>query len=359
MWLDLARYSDTYGFEKDPHRDIWPFRDWVIRAFNADMPFDQFTIKQLAGDLLPEPEPDDLIATAFHRNTQNNTEGGTDDEEYRMAAVIDRVNTTWTAWNATTFGCVQCHAHPYDPIPHEDYYAFLAFFNNSEDVDLNHDFPRTKVAEDRRQQADAVQPRTADPQPRARRSTNAAPTSPEDRLTGSHSLRTNARIEPRHRPLTQQQNGDFLSSGTNPERRGLHPHRTRRTLRRSSASRSCRSSDDPTEWDEQGAVVSQLRGRLHRRPRQAPRDPAARGGRRLPRRPLRPERFAEEGRRRLRRIPDAQWSRAPPGSSPRGRQLPQPGESLEFRSATAPSATATTRTACCAASASTHQHDPP
>jgi hypothetical protein len=87
VWLDLARYSDTFGFEKDPHRDIWPFRDWVIRAFNADMPFDEFTIRQLAGDLLENPQPGDLLATAFHRNTQNNTEGGTDDEEFRIASI--------------------------------------------------------------------------------------------------------------------------------------------------------------------------------------------------------------------------------------------------------------------------------
>ena len=148
LWLDLARYSDTFGFEKDPHRDIWPWRDWVIRAFNADMPFDQFTLRQLAGDLLDDPGADDLLATAFHRNTQNNTEGGTDDEEYRTAAVHDRVNTTWTAWQATTFGCAQCHAHPYDPIPHRDYYRFAAFFNNSEDCDQNDDFPRLLFARD-------------------------------------------------------------------------------------------------------------------------------------------------------------------------------------------------------------------
>lgn len=142
VWLDLARYSDTYGFEKDPHRDIWPWRDWVIRAFNDNLPFDEFTIRQLAGDLLPNPTADDLLATAFHRNTQNNTEGGTDDEEYRTAAVHDRVNTTWTVWQATTFGCAQCHAHPYDPIPHRDYYRFAAFFDNTEDCDQNDDFPR-------------------------------------------------------------------------------------------------------------------------------------------------------------------------------------------------------------------------
>ncbi|MFZ4764333.1 MAG: DUF1549 domain-containing protein [Roseimicrobium sp.] len=154
VWLDLARYSDTYGFEKDPHREIWPWRDWVIRAFNDDLPFDQFTVKQLAGDLLPSPSADDLLATAFHRNTQNNTEGGTDDEEFRTAAVIDRVNTTWTAWQATTFGCVQCHAHPYDPFPHRDYYRFAAFFNSTEDCDQNDDFPRLPIPQSEAQRAE-------------------------------------------------------------------------------------------------------------------------------------------------------------------------------------------------------------
>lgn len=148
MWLDLARYSDTFGFEKDPYREIWPWRDWVIRAFNNDVPFDVFTIQQLAGDLLPNPTVDDILATAFHRNTQNNTEGGTDDEEYRTVAVLDRVNTTWTAWQATTFGCTQCHSHPYDPFPQSDYYRFAAFFDNSEDCDQNDDFPRHTFAAD-------------------------------------------------------------------------------------------------------------------------------------------------------------------------------------------------------------------
>lgn len=145
LWMDLARYADSMGFEKDPHRDMWPYRDWLIRAFNEDLPFDQFTIKQLAGDLIPGRATDDLIATAFHRNTQTNTEGGTDDEEFRIAAVIDRVNTTWTVWQATTFGCVQCHAHPYDPIRHEEYYACLAMFNNTLDADLPNDFPTIRV----------------------------------------------------------------------------------------------------------------------------------------------------------------------------------------------------------------------
>lgn len=145
VWLDLARYSDTMGFEKDPHRDIWPYRDWLIRAFNADMPYDEFTIKQLAGDLLPGATIEDRVATAFHRNTQTNTEGGTDDEEFRTAAVIDRVNTTWQVWQATTFGCTQCHSHPYDPIEHDEYYKFLALFNSTRDEDLDEEWPRVTV----------------------------------------------------------------------------------------------------------------------------------------------------------------------------------------------------------------------
>ncbi len=148
VWLDLARYADTFGFEKDPHRDIWPWKDWVIRSLNADMPYDQFTIEQLAGDLLPNATSDQILATAFHRNTQTNTEGGTDDEEYRVAAVIDRVSTVWTTWQATTFGCVQCHSHPYDPITHDEYYEFMDFFNQSEDSDLKNEFPKIKLAGD-------------------------------------------------------------------------------------------------------------------------------------------------------------------------------------------------------------------
>jgi len=148
VWLDLARYADTLGFEKDPFRTIWPWRDWVIRAFNDDMPFDRFTIRQLAGDLLPDATADDVLATAFHRNTQSNDEGGTDDEEFRMAAIIDRVNTTWTTWQGTTFGCVQCHSHPYDPYPHDAYYRFLAFFNGTQDRDLTSDFPTLQVSDD-------------------------------------------------------------------------------------------------------------------------------------------------------------------------------------------------------------------
>lgn len=145
VWMDLARYADSEGLGADRRRDVWPYRDWLIKAFNSDMPFDQFTIKQLAGDLLEKPTHEDLIATTFHRLTQNNSEGGTDDEEFRIAALIDRVNTTWEVWQGQTFGCVQCHSHPYDTIEHDEYYKFLAFFNNDQDNDLNHHFPTLKV----------------------------------------------------------------------------------------------------------------------------------------------------------------------------------------------------------------------
>jgi hypothetical protein len=141
MWLDLARYADSKGYEKDNHRSIWRYRDWVIDAFNRDFPFDQFTIEQIAGDLLPDPDEEQVIATAFHRNTMTNDEGGTDDEEFRVAAVIDRVNTTWEVFLGTTMACVQCHSHPYDPFRHEEYFRFYAYFNNTEDADRTDEEP--------------------------------------------------------------------------------------------------------------------------------------------------------------------------------------------------------------------------
>lgn len=143
-WLDLARYADSKGYEKDMSRSIWQYRDWVIKAFNKDLPYDQFTIEQLAGDLLPEPTSDQLIATAFHRNTMNNDEGGTDDEEYRVATVIDRVNTTFEVWQSTTIGCVQCHSHPYDPFEHSEYFKLMAYFNNTRDEDTPNESPVLK-----------------------------------------------------------------------------------------------------------------------------------------------------------------------------------------------------------------------
>ena len=131
--LDLARYADTKGYEKDRHRDIWRYRDWVIDSLNQDMPYDQFTTAQLAGDLLPERTDNQILATAFHRNTMTNDEGGTDDEEFRVAAVKDRVDTTLQVWMGLTMGCAKCHSHKYDPISIADYYSFLAFYNQTQD----------------------------------------------------------------------------------------------------------------------------------------------------------------------------------------------------------------------------------
>lgn len=147
-WLDLARYADTKGYERDVSRTLWPFRDYVINSFNEDKPFDQFTIEQLAGDLLPDPTIEQLTATAFHRNTMNNDEGGTQDEEYRVAAVLDRLNTTYEVWQSTTMACVQCHSHPYDPIKHEEFYQSAAFFNNTRDEDTHDEEPKLRFYSD-------------------------------------------------------------------------------------------------------------------------------------------------------------------------------------------------------------------
>ena len=134
-WLDMARYADSDGYEKDrPRFHAWKYRDWVIQAVNDDMPFDQFTIEQLAGDLLPEPTESQLLATAFHRQTLTNTEGGTDQEEFRVAAVMDRVETLGTVWLGLTLGCARCHSHKYDPIPQREYYQLFAFLNNGDEV---------------------------------------------------------------------------------------------------------------------------------------------------------------------------------------------------------------------------------
>ncbi len=130
-WLDLARYADSRGYEKDLAWTMWPFRDWVISAINADMPFDQFTIEQLAGDLLPGATVDQHVATGFHRCTMINEEGGTDPEEQRVNAVMDRAATTASVWLGSTLGCAQCHDHKYDPFTQRDYYRLFAFFNNS------------------------------------------------------------------------------------------------------------------------------------------------------------------------------------------------------------------------------------
>ncbi len=132
-WLDQSRYADSNGYSIDGERTMWPFRDWVIKALNDDMPFDQFTIEQLAGDLLPNPTKSQLIATGFHRNTLINQEGGTDPEQFRVEEAIDRVNTTGAVWLGLTVGCAQCHSHKFDPISQREFYELFAFFNQGED----------------------------------------------------------------------------------------------------------------------------------------------------------------------------------------------------------------------------------
>jgi mono/diheme cytochrome c family protein len=159
MWLDLARYADSKGYEKDTNRAMWPYRDWVIQAFNRNLPYDRFVITQLAGDLLPHATLDDRIATSFQRQTPANDEAGTDDEEFRLVAAMDRVATTWTVLNGLTINCVQCHSHPYDPIRHVEYYKFLAFYDTSRDADLEDDAPTLAVPKEalRRPEAERLQ----------------------------------------------------------------------------------------------------------------------------------------------------------------------------------------------------------
>ena len=148
VWLDQVRYADSRGLGLDRRRTAWPYRDWVVRAFNDDLPFDDFTVKQLAGDLLPGANIEDRLATTAHRLTQTNEEGGTDDEEFRVAAAVDRVSTTWQVWQGLTMGCVQCHDHPYDPLAHAEFYEALALFNSTADADLDNEHPALAVPRD-------------------------------------------------------------------------------------------------------------------------------------------------------------------------------------------------------------------
>jgi hypothetical protein len=174
MWLDLARYADSYGYGQDPLRPfLWRWRDWVIDAFNENQRYDQFTIDQLAGDLLPSPTDDQLLATAFHRNTMTNTEGGTIDEEFRVAAVKDRVDSTMQIWMGLTFGCAKCHSHKFDPIPQKDYYRLFAVWNQTEDADRADEEPRiaTPTREQKEKRAE-LEKRLAEVA--ARRDTRAA-----------------------------------------------------------------------------------------------------------------------------------------------------------------------------------------
>ena len=156
-WLDAARYADSQGYEKDDlRRSMWRYRDWVIDAFQRQMPFDQFTIEQLAGDLLPGATDEQRLATAFHRQTMTNTEGGTDDEEFRVAAVEDRVNTTMSLWMGMTVACAQCHDHKYDPISQREYFRLFAFFDQTADRDQPNDAPVLRVPTLRQRAAQKV-----------------------------------------------------------------------------------------------------------------------------------------------------------------------------------------------------------
>src|SRR5262249_47374013 len=136
-WLDLARYADSDGFEKDQERPhAWRYRHWVIGALNRDLPFDRFAIEQLAGDLLPHPNLEQRVATGFHRNTLTNREDGGHKEQFRVEQTVDRANTTATVFLGLTLACAQCHDHKYDPLPQRAYYQFFAFFNNLEEKDI-------------------------------------------------------------------------------------------------------------------------------------------------------------------------------------------------------------------------------
>ena len=141
-WLDLARYADSDGFRGDNFRPhAWRYRHWVIDAFDRDLPYDRFTLEQIAGDLLPDRTVDQWVATGFHRNTPTNTEGGSDPEEWRFEQVVNRTNTVGTVWLGLTFGCAQCHDHKYDPVTQRDYYRLFAFFNELEEVDVDAPLP--------------------------------------------------------------------------------------------------------------------------------------------------------------------------------------------------------------------------
>src|SRR5258706_467109 len=129
-WLDAARYADTCGYQNDGERIMWRWRDWIIDAFNANMPFDRFTIEQIAGDMLPNATLDQKIATGFNRNHRGNAEGGIVPEEYAVEYVVDRVDTTATVWLGLTMGCARCHDHKYDPLTQREFYQLFAFFNN-------------------------------------------------------------------------------------------------------------------------------------------------------------------------------------------------------------------------------------
>lgn len=230
-WLDKARYADSDGYEKDrPRPNAWRYRDWVIEAINADMPFDQFTREQLAGDLLPESDAMKHLATAFHRQTLTNTEGGTDQEEFRVAAVIDRLNTTGTVWLGLTVGCAQCHSHKYDPLTQAEYYQLYAFFNNADETNTN--VPISEEAVESYQTQKAIHDKLISEQKTKieARLQELSKTLPEweaklkekiakepDSTVAFHDLEVIEAKTQSGAQLTRQEDGSYLVSGKNPD----------------------------------------------------------------------------------------------------------------------------------------------
>jgi hypothetical protein len=223
-WLDLARYADSDGYEKDrPRPHAWRYRQWVIDAINRDLPFDQFTIEQLAGDLLPGATLDQKIATGFHRNTLTNTEGGVDQEEFRVAAVVDRVNTTAGVWLGLTLGCAQCHTHKYDPLTLREYYGMFAFFNQGQEVDIPAPLPDEATAYARAQGAyeeahapfqKAIAAFEANELPA--RQTAWEQSLDRSKLVGWHVLELETVASAHGVKFAKQEDGSYLVSGPNP-----------------------------------------------------------------------------------------------------------------------------------------------
>lgn len=221
-WLDQARYADTHGYSVDGERTQWPYRDWVITAHNQDLSFDRFTLLQLAGDLLPNPDLDALVATGFHRNTLINQEGGVDGEQFRVESVIDRTNTTGAVWLGLTFACAQCHHHKYDPISQQDYYQLYAFFDSTRDVnDVGPTIPVPTPAQ--QQELDAARARLDQAQRllAERQATQPAPTSNDANASDEHFVVLAGKgtaTSDAGAQFERQNDGSWLVSGTIGER---------------------------------------------------------------------------------------------------------------------------------------------
>lgn len=225
-WLDLARYADSDGYEKDlPRKHAWRYRDWVIHALNRDLPFDQFTIQQLAGDLLPDPSTQQLVATGFHRNTLTNREGGVDRKEDFWKQTIDRTNTTGSVWMGLTVGCAQCHSHKYDPLTQREYYGLYAFFNQVTEKnipapppELQEEYQRKKQKFDQAHAALKAKLHQAAQSPEVQQrqrewEAKIAKTAPVWQVLTPQSVKSKAGAE-----LKVLKDGSVLASGKNPDK---------------------------------------------------------------------------------------------------------------------------------------------